>query len=403
MTAASGTGRGSRNDARRAIPPSVLLVLVGLAISLVGPNLSLPASPHLILAIVLPGLVFEAAFRTTLEVLRPAAAGVLLLAIPGVVVVAAIVALVLATTTSLSIQESFVVGAMVAATDPAAVLSTFRSVAVPVRLATTVEMESLVNDGTGIVLFVGALGVLTGGGSAAGAAAQFVVSLVASTGLGVVLGRSMAVIVGHVHDHLTELALTGLLAYGAYLVADAAGVSGVISTLAAATVFGATGRGSLTKRTIERIDIVWEWVAVLLTAAVFLLIGLSIAPQSLIHAAGPIAWGVVAILLGRAIVVYLLLGGASQLVAWIGGRRTGSTASSEPRHMQIRLAWLHVLFWAGLRGAVSVALALSLPTDLPNRDLLQGITFGIVLFTLLVQGTTAPWVIRRTGASLEVA
>jgi len=378
VTAASETGRGRRRDARRAIPPSVVLVLVGLAISLVGPNLSLPISPHLILAIVLPGLVFEAAFRTTLEVLRPAAAGVLLLAIPGVVVV-------------------------VAATDPAAVLSTFRRVAVPHRLATTVEMESLVNDGTGIVLFAVALEMLTGGGSAGGAAVQFVVSIIASSGLGLVLGRAMAGLVGHVHHHITELALTGLLAYGAYLAADAVGFSGVIATLAAATVFGATGRGSLTKRTIETIDVVWEWVALLLTAAVFLLVGLSIAPQSLIHAAGPIAWGVVAILLGRAVVVYLLLGGASQLVAWIGGWRTESNASSGSRRNPIPLPWLHVLFWAGLRGAVSVALALSLPTDLPNRDLLQGITFGIVLFTLLVQGTTATWVVRRSGASVANA
>lgn len=403
MTAASETGRGRRRDARRAIPPSVVLVLVGLAISLVGPNLSLPISPHLILAIVLPGLVFEAAFRTTLEVLRPAAAGVLLLAIPGVVVVAAIVAVVLAATTGLSLEEAFVVGAMVAATDPAAVLSTFRRVAVPHRLATTVEMESLVNDGTGIVLFAVALEMLTGGGSAGGAAVQFVVSIIASSGLGLVLGRAMAGLVGHVHHHITELALTGLLAYGAYLAADAVGFSGVIATLAAATVFGATGRGSLTKRTIETIDVVWEWVALLLTAAVFLLVGLSIAPQSLIHAAGPIAWGVVAILLGRAVVVYLLLGGASQLVAWIGGWRTESNASSGSRRNPIPLPWLHVLFWAGLRGAVSVALALSLPTDLPNRDLLQGITFGIVLFTLLVQGTTATWVVRRSGASVATA
>ena len=347
--------------------------------------------------------MFEAAFRTTLEVLRPAAAGVLLLAIPGVVVVAAIVAVVLAATTGLSLEEAFVVGAMVAATDPAAVLSTFRRVAVPHRLATTVEMESLVNDGTGIVLFAVALEMLTGGGSAGGAAVQFVVSIIASSGLGLVLGRAMAGLVGHVHHHITELALTGLLAYGAYLAADAVGFSGVIATLAAATVFGATGRGSLTKRTIETIDVVWEWVALLLTAAVFLLVGLSIAPQSLIHAAGPIAWGVVAILLGRAVVVYLLLGGASQLVAWIGGWRTESNASSGSRRNPIPLPWLHVLFWAGLRGAVSVALALSLPTDLPNRDLLQGITFGIVLFTLLVQGTTATWVVRRSGASVANA
>ena len=103
-----------------------------------------------------------------------------------------------------------------------------------------------------------------------------------------------------------------------------------------------------------------------------------------------IAWGVVAILVGRAIVVYVLLGGASRLA--LGG--------AEHRR-SLPVAWLHVLFWAGLRGAVAVAMALSLPVDFPQRELLQAITFGIVLFTLLVQGTTIEWLIERTGVGAD--
>ena len=380
--AASGTGRGGQRG--RAIPWSVVAVLIGLAVAAVGPALTPTIPPGVILAVVLPGLVFEAAFRTELSVLRPAAAGVLLLAIPGVVVVAAVVAVVLAATTALSPVEGLVVGAMVAATDPAAVLSTFRRVRVPERLATTVEMESLVNDGTGIVLFGLALEWVAGGDrSLGGSIAAFVLILIGSTAIGLVAGWMGILAARRIDIPVLEVALTGLLAYGTYLAATAVGQSGVIATLVAASTFGAGARQSLTARTTDVIDVIWELVAFGLTIGVFVLVGVSIALPTLVHAAGPIAWGVVAILVARAIVVYGLLGGASQLV-----RRP------------LRPAWLHVLFWAGLRGAVSVALALSLPADLPNRDLLQAITFGVVLFTLLVQGTTATWLVRRVGASI---
>ena len=138
-------------------------------------------------------------------------------------------------------------------------------------------------------------------------------------------------------------------------------------------------------RSLEALDTVWEFFAFLLTAVVFLLIGLAISVGELLTALPWIAWGVVAILVGRAIVVYALLGGGSRLVL---GRRSRQVLPT---------AWLHVLFWGGLRGAVAIALALSLPVDFPQRDLLQAMTFGIVLFTLLVQGTTIEWLIDRVG------
>ena len=116
----------------------------------------------------------------------------------------------------------------------------------------------------------------------------------------------------------------------------------------------------------------------------FLLVGLAIPPARLVEALGPIAWGIVAILLGRAFVVYVILGGSSRL-----GVRPGLAE-------RIPASWLHVIFWAGLRGAVAVAMALSLPVDIPQRALLQEITFGIVLFTLLIQGTTIRWVVEHT-------
>ena len=384
--------------ARSGVPASVGLVLVGLAVSIVGPGVGLPVAPGLLLAIVLPGLVFEAAFRTDLAVLRPSAIPVLVLAIPGVVIVAAVVALVLTLTTGLSPTEGFLVGAMVAATDPAAVLSTFRHATVPPRLATMVEMESLVNDGTGIVLFALALELLGGRASLGDALVSFVVRVAGAAVLGLAVGWVAARIVRRVDDHLAELTITAVLAYGTYLTAEAAGLSGVIATLVAAGTFGALARNGLTPRAIEAIDVVWEFAAFLLTAGVFLLVGVSIHPGVLGQAAGAIGWGIVAILLARAAVVYGLIGGGSAILGRIAVARRRSPAPAEA----IPRAWLHVLFWAGLRGAVSVALALSLPAGLANRDVIQGVTFGIVLFTLIVQGSSAGWVVRRSGASTAV-
>jgi len=377
------------------VPASVGLVLVGLAVSIVGPDVGLPIAPSLLLAIVLPGLVFEAAFRTDLAVLRPSAVAVVVLAVPGVVIVAAVVAVILMLTTGLSLTEGFLVGAMVAATDPAAVLSTFRHVTVPPRLATMVEMESLVNDGTGIVLFGLALELLAGQASLGAALVGFVVRVVGAGLLGIVAGWLAGWVVRRVDDHLAELTITATLAYGTYLAADAAGLSGVIATLIAAGTFGAVARDGLTRRAIAAIDVVWEFAAFLLTAAVFLLVGVSIAPGSLVIAAGAIGWGIAAILIARAAVVYGLIGGGSAVLRRLGSNRgrPAAPADAVPR------AWLHVLVWAGLRGAVSVALALSLPAGLVHRDVIQGVTFGIVLFTLIVQGSTAGWVVRRSGAA----
>jgi CPA1 family monovalent cation:H+ antiporter len=150
----------------------------------------------------------------------------------------------------------------------------------------------------------------------------------------------------------------------------------------------------MAKASREALDVVWEFIAFVLTALAFLLIGLAMSVGALADAVAPIAWGVVAILVGRAIVVYGLLGGVSQVL------RPATRRLVQGRPLPpVPMGWLHVLFWAGLRGAVAVAMALSLPNDFPRRELLQSITFGIVLFTLFVQGTTAEWLVRRAGFS----
>lgn len=377
--------------ARRVhLPYSVALVLVGLAVSVVAPRTGVEISPELVLAVLLPGLVFEAAYQMDIRELRRSFGWVVVLAAPGVLVSAAIVAVVLHLATGLRLEIAFVVGAIVSATDPVAVVATFRRLHSPARLTTLVEAESLFNDGTAIVVFLIALDAVAGPITATDAVAGFVVTVLVSGLIGAAAGAAASQVIARVDDHLVELTISVVLAYGTYLVADELRVSGLIATVVAGAVLGSYGRRiGMRQRTQEALDLVWEFVAFILNALVFLLIGVATSISDLSAALPAIAWGVVAVLAGRAIVIYGLVGIPARLA-----HTTAGTAA-------IPRAWLNVMFWGGLRGAVAMALALSLPAGFPQRALVQGIVFGIVLFTLLVQGSTAELVVRRSGVEAE--
>jgi len=276
------------------------------------------------------------------------------------------------------------VGAMVSATDPAAVVATFKRLRVPPALGTVVEGESLLNDGTGLVVFAIAVAALSAPPDPGAALITFLAALVVSAGIGLLAGFAAARIMALVDDHLIELTISVVLAYGTYLLADALHQSGIIATVVAAAALGNFGKArAISPAGVDALDTVWEFLAYLLTAIVFLLVGLAIPPVHLLDSIGWIGWGIVGALVGRFLVVYALFGVAARVLP-VAGDRGG-----------VPTAWLHVLFWAGLRGAVAVAMALALPVDTPERTRLQEITFGIVLFTLLVQGTTAGIVVRR--------
>jgi len=370
------------------LPYTVALVVVGLVAGIGETEvLRAPApivAPEIVLVVLLPGLVFEAGYRLDLALLRRSLAPLLFLAMPGVLISASFVAVLLHLGTGLRLDLAFIVGAMVSATDPAAVISTFRRLPVPRTLATVVEGESLLNDGTGLVVFGLAVGALTAPISAPEALVTFVGTVVISGAIGVVAGFVAARLMSLVDDHLIELTISVVLAYGTYLLADAVHESGIIATVLAAIVLGNYGRRATMSATgVDALDTVWEFLAYLLTALVFLLVGLAFPVTELPDSIGWILWGVIGALLGRAVVVYVVLGGGARLIP---ATREGG----------VPVGWLHVLFWAGLRGAVAVAMALALPVSVPERSLLQEITFGIVLFTVIVQGSTAAAVVRRS-------
>jgi CPA1 family monovalent cation:H+ antiporter len=368
---------------RLRVQYTVAMVVVGLAVSALSGRGNLEVPPAIAVTILLPGLVFEAAYRLDADELRRAFGGVALLAVPGVIVVAAVVAVVLHNAAGLPLVEAFIVGAIVSATDPVAVVATMRQLNAPPRLVTLIDAESLFNDGTAVLVYAIGLGALSQGHTLAENAVTFVVGIVASVGIGALAGWLIARVAALTTDHLIELTLTLLAAYGTYVVADLVHQSGIIAVVVAGIVTGTYGRRvGFSARAREAIDTVWEFLAFVLTAVAFLLIGLAIPLGTLRDAAVPIAWGVVAVLVGRALVVYGLLGGSSRIAHRLG------VAPPMP------LSWLHLMNWTGLRGAVAIALAISLPNDVPDRTLLQGTTFGIVLFTVLVQGATAERVMR---------
>ena len=279
-----------------------------------------------------------------------------LLAAPGVLISAVVVAVVLNLATGLPFELGMVVGAMVAATDPVAVIATFRNLGVPRRLATLVEGESLFNDATALVLFGATVASIGGEVGIGEAATDLVVTVVVSIGMGLAAGWLAVRLIElsrRARDRADDLGRRGVRHVPARRGLEQ---SGIIATVVAGVVIGTLRPDvGLSKRALEALDIVWELVAFLLTAIAFLLVGIAISAGDLLAAAPWILWGLVGVVVGRALVVYGLLGGTARLLS----RREPGSA--------VPIGWLHVLFWAGLRGAVAVAMALSLPEDFPQR------------------------------------
>jgi CPA1 family monovalent cation:H+ antiporter len=363
---------------RLRIPYTVALVVVGLLLTFQNP-LDFELTPELILTLFVPPLVFEAAFHLNFALLRRNLSGILLLAIPGVLLTTLIVAGILVFGASISLPLALVFGALIAATDPVAVVALFRSLGVPRRLAVMIEGESLLNDGTAIVLFNLLLAfALTGKFDLIDSMLGFLRVSVGGTVVGLILGMIAARLISRIDDYLIETTLTTVLAFGSYLVAEQLHFSGVLAVVAAGLVNGNIGPEGMSPTTRIVLFNFWEYVAFLANSMVFLLLGLEVNIPAILANLQPILWAVLAVLGARVLVVYGLGGLVNRY--------------SEP----IPKNWLHVLSWGGLRGAISLALALSLPIGIgPERDLLRTMAFGVVLFTLLVQSTTMVPLLRK--------
>ncbi len=359
---------------RLRLPYTVGLVLIGLALSLRGQE-QIDIPPEIFLGLLVPPLIFEAAFHIKADDLRRDLAPILTLAIPGVLLTTFLVGGVVALGTGFPIAVALVFGALVAATDPVAVVALFRSLGVPKRLQVLLEGESLFNDGTAIVIF-NLMVVIAVSGSFDLIDSLFDFILVAGGGLvvGFILGVLISRVIGFIDDPLIETTLTTVLAFGSYIVAEQFHVSGVLAVVAAGLVSGNLGPKAMSATTRILVFNFWEIAAYFANSVVFLLIGLQINLRVLVTDWQVIIWAIAAVLVARAVGVYGLLGVKSG----------------------VSLRYKNVLYWGGLRGAISLALALSLPASLGSaRDDIQTMAFGVVLFTLLVQGLTMKPLINK--------
>jgi CPA1 family monovalent cation:H+ antiporter len=364
------------------LPYAIALVIAGLVIGVTSLLPPAEMTPDLILVIMLPALLFEAAWNLHIKDLKISWLSIGVFATIGVVISMVVVAGVMVLFSPLTLTAALLFGAMISATDPISVLSLFRKLGIDRRLTMILEGESLFNDGTAVVLFKIVLVAALAGQQVAitSAAKDFVLVVGGGAVLGLTLGYLASRVTAFFDDHLLEVTFTILLAYGSYLLAEAIHVSPVIATICAGLVLGNYGRHiGMSHRTSQAVGLFWEYAAFVVNSIVFLLIGLQM-KLSVLSAHWPIiAAGIGAILVGRAAVVYLL----SPLVS--------------TRDKPISAPWRHLLFWGALRGSLCMALALSLPASLQFREEIVVTTFGVVLFTLLIKGLTIEPLVKLLG------
>src|SRR3954454_5360715 len=374
------------------VPYPVLLVTGSLAIALIPGVPQIVLEPDVVFFVFLPPLLYAAAFNSSPRDLRQQAGRISLLAIAlvvlTVVAVAGVARLLLG---ELSWPMAFVLGAVLAPTDPVAATSVFRRTPVPERVAVVVEGESLVNDGVGLTLYRAAVGAATAGTFSLFATALSLV-LVATGGvaIGLAVGWALNALKRRVQESEIEITLSLFTPYAAYIAADRVGASGVLAAVAVGVYSGWRSTEVLLPETRVKVQAFWAALAFLLDSMLFVLVGLqlpvvldALAPRQLGHYILPA--------LAVAVSVMAVRMGFVLALAAIRARLPDVIEKPLPRGERL------VVGWSGMRGAVSLAAALAIPLDAGGRDVVLLVTFTTILVTLVVQGLTLPRLVRACG------
>lgn len=364
---------------RLHLPYTVGLVLAGMALYFLHIYLRWHLSRDLIFSVFLPPLVFEAALFINWQQFRKDLPVIALLATAGVALAAAVTAVGMHFALDWDWGSAVVFGVLIAATDPVAVIATFKEAQVQGRLRLLIEAESLLNDGTAAVAFVAALAILAGAHQSPMSIAGSLLMTIAG---GITVGAGVAFILmflaGRTPDYLVEITFTMLAAYGSFLLAERIHFSGVLATLTAGLVVGNfRSSTSISNAGRQALGPFWEFVAFVANSLIFLLIGAQEAQQHFRGIWLPLLVAIALVTLGRAVAIYPLC------------------AVFSNTRLRVRFTHQHVLFWGGLRGALALALALALPEEMPNRDAVITVTFAVVAFSVFAQGLTMAPLLRK--------
>jgi monovalent cation/hydrogen antiporter len=376
------------------VPYPVPLVLGGLVLGLIPgiPNVHL--NPDLVLLVFLPPLLYASAFFADLRSFRADARVIAINAIGMTLATAAVVGVIAHALIGLPWAVSFALGAIVSPTDPAAATAVMRRVGAPRRIVNVLEGESLVNDATALVAYKVAVAVAVGESVSAGhTVLTFFGDVAGGVAIGLVVGWLIAEVRKRISDVNTELTISLFSAYGAFVPADQLGVSGVLAVVACGLVLGFRAPAIATPESRMQGFAMWSILTFLLNATLFILIGLQL-PVIVDGLSGRPAGEVVgyaAAVCGAVIAMRFIWTFAMTVVIRTIDRRQSQLARRGSWQMRV------VASWSGMRGAVSLAAALALPLQIEGRALIQFITFALILVTVVGQGLTLPWLIRRLG------
>ena len=371
---------------RVGLPHTVVLAVLGFAAGSAGRVFGLEIPLHgetfeeVVIFIFLTPLVFQAALNLSSRDFFRNLLPILVLAVPALGVSAALIGASLHFGLAVPIAAALLFGALISATDPVAVVAIFRQLGAPKRLLTLIEGESLLNDGVAIVLFnillLAALGEVV---SVSDGVLAFVRTALGGIILGGAIGFAAAFVLPWL-DRLTATAVTVSIAYGGFVTADhVLGVSGVVTTVTAGVVLGGLSQSRAPVEIRAIWHEFWESLEYIANAILFLLIGLAIEPSLLWEQRVAIVIAVTAVMVARPLAVFPLVSALERIMGIppVGWRNS------------------LVLVWGGLRGAVSLALALSLPEDLSQREMFIAMTAAVVLVTLMANATTIAFLMRR--------